>query len=80
VIEGIIAKHEPKWRNLGSTDFTPLWGKHDPGYIPSSDYAAVLSKLPTALKKNAERALKELSPAVNEIRAYHDRIRQVGAP
>jgi hypothetical protein len=80
VIEGIIAKHETKWRNLGSTDFTPLWGKHDSGYIPSSDYAAVLSKLPTALKKNAERALKELSPAVNEIRAYHDRIRQAGTP
>lgn len=37
-------------------------------------------QVPTALKKNAERALKELSPAVNEIRAYHDRIRQAGTP
>jgi len=78
VVEGVIAKNETRWKNAGSTDFEPLWGKHDSGYIPSSAYSSVLEKLPTALKENAKRALRELSPAVNEVRAYHDRIREMG--
>jgi len=73
-----IRQRYPGW--FSSRRAETYWGRTQTGYIEQKDYNRTLSSLPEGLRARAEEALIKYEPYVQQVRDYHDKLRNVQDP
>jgi hypothetical protein len=76
-VDQIRQKH-PLW--FSSRKAETYWGRTQTGYIEKDDYNKTISSLPPGLKAKAEETLTKYQPYVQQVRDYHDKLRNVQNP
>lgn len=75
MMQQVLDQQKRRLKYTGVPEPEAKWGKQDSGYIGYQDYQTTLQSLPADLQMRAQKALEDLTPAVNAIRDYHDKLR-----
>lgn len=75
IMDGIIAREKKALGYGGVAPPKVRWGKYDSRYIDAKQYGSKMKELPADLQMRVVRAVQDLTPAVSQVRSYHDSLR-----
>jgi len=76
MMRGVLAQETKRLGYDNVEAPTAKWGKADSGYFDNSEYESLINSLSPDRQMEARAALRDLTPAVDKIKAYHDSLRR----